>query len=183
MVLTLQQLDPVYVDFYLPQEQLADLHNGPQGRPDARCLPGELFSGKITAIDPAIDPTAATSWPRPTVTTRASLLTPGMFANVAVLAGAEQRYLTLPQTAMIYNPYGSTVFLVTTKADFDKQQAAAAVQNNSGPDSRPAKPAPAKGPQLRRRCPRGAAAVRDERSDARRPGGHLERHQGGRRQS
>ena len=52
------------------------------------------------------------------------VLTPGMFANVSVEVGEQQRYLTLPQTAVVYNPYGETVFVVRKKSEFDKAQAA-----------------------------------------------------------
>ena len=51
-----------------------------------------------------------------------------MFANVSVDVGTQQRYLTLPQTAVVYNPYGETVFVVETRRDYDKQQALAAEQ-------------------------------------------------------
>jgi membrane fusion protein (multidrug efflux system) len=74
-----------------------------------------------------------------------------MFTNVSIDVGSKQRYLTLPQTAIVYNPYGETVFLVKTKAEADKAQAAAEAAQNAEPtDQQPAsKKAKAnKGPQL-----------------------------------
>jgi membrane fusion protein (multidrug efflux system) len=55
-----------------------------------------------------------------------------MFANVNVDVGTQQRYLTLPQTAVVYNPYGETVFVVKKKGDVDKEQAAEAAKNADG---------------------------------------------------
>jgi membrane fusion protein (multidrug efflux system) len=76
------------------------------------------------------------------------LLTPGMFVNVAVDAGSQQRYLTLPQTAIVYNPYGETVYVVRTKSQFDAEQAAAAPKDADPPDKQPAPKQANKGPQL-----------------------------------
>jgi membrane fusion protein, multidrug efflux system len=115
-VVSLSSLDPVYVDFNLPQEQLAVVHTGLTVRVTSDAFPKETFSGKITAIDPAIDPTSRNFMAEATVDNPQHLLMPGMFARVAVLAGAVQHYLTLPQTAITYNPYGSTVFLVVKDA-------------------------------------------------------------------
>jgi membrane fusion protein, multidrug efflux system len=115
-VVSLSSLDPVYVDFNLPQEQLALVHTGLTVRVTSDAFPKEPFTGKITAIDPAIDPTSRNFMAEATVDNPQHLLLPGMFARVAVLAGAVQHYLTLPQTAITYNPYGSTVFLVVKDA-------------------------------------------------------------------
>ena len=115
-VVSLSSLDPVYVDFNLPQEQLALVHTGLTVRVSSDAFPKEAFTGKITAIDPAIDPTSRNFMAEATVDNPHHLLMPGMFAKVAVLAGVVQHYLTLPQTAITYNPYGSTVFLVVKDA-------------------------------------------------------------------
>jgi membrane fusion protein (multidrug efflux system) len=57
------------------------------------------------------------------------VLAPGMFANVNVDVGTQQRYLTLPQTAVVYNPYGETVFVVKKKSEADREQAEEAAKN------------------------------------------------------
>jgi membrane fusion protein, multidrug efflux system len=111
-VVTLQQLDPLYVDFRLPQEQLGQVHTGLTVRLTLDALPGESFGGKVSAIDPLVDATSRNFQAEATVANPKHRLLPGMFVRVAVLAGAEQRYLTLPQTSITYNPYGATVFLV-----------------------------------------------------------------------
>ena len=115
-VVSLSSLDPVYVDFNLPQEQLALVHTGLTVRVTSDAFPKETFTGKLTAIDPAIDTTSRNFMAEATVDNPQHLLMPGMFAKVAVLAGTQQRYLTLPQTAITYNPYGSTVFLAVKDA-------------------------------------------------------------------
>jgi membrane fusion protein, multidrug efflux system len=111
-VVTLQQLDPVYVDFRLPQEDLAQVHPGLEVRLTLDAFPGESFPGKITAADPLVDSASRNFQAEATVPNAARKLLPGMFVRVAVLSGAKQHYLTLPQTAVTFNPYGSTVFLV-----------------------------------------------------------------------
>ena len=111
-VVTLQELDPVYVDFRLPQEQLAQVHPGLEVRLTLDAFPGESFPGKINAVDPLVDSGSRNFQTEATVANPARKLLPGMFVRVTVLTGAQQHYLTLPQTSITFNPYGSTVFLV-----------------------------------------------------------------------
>ena len=115
-VVTLQQLDPVYVDFRLPQEQLTDVHPGLEVRLTLDAFPGESFTGKINAVDPLVDSGSRNFQAEATIPNPAHKLLPGMFVRVAVLSGVKQHYLTLPQTAITFNPYGSTVFLVQKDA-------------------------------------------------------------------
>ena len=111
-VVTLQELNPVYVDFRLPQEQLALVHPGLEVRLSLDAFPGESFAGKINAVDPLVDSASRNFQAEATVENPARKLLPGMFVRLAVLSGAKQHYLTLPQTSITFNPYGSTVFLV-----------------------------------------------------------------------
>jgi len=111
-VVTLQELDPVYVDFHLPQEDLAQVHPGLEVRLTLDAFPGESFAGRINAVDPLVDSSSRNFQAEATVANPAHRLLPGMFARVTVLSGAQQHYLTLPQTSITFNPYGSTVFLV-----------------------------------------------------------------------
>lgn len=115
-VVTLQELDPVYVDFRLPQEQLAQVQTGLTAQLAVDALPNQAFSGKITAIDPLVDSGSRNFQAEATIANAERRLLPGMFVRVAVLAGGAQRYLTLPQTAITFNPYGSTVFLALKQA-------------------------------------------------------------------
>lgn len=115
-VVSLQSLDPIYVDFRLPQEQLTLVHPGSQVRLTSDAYPKSSFSGKVNALDPAIDTASRNFQAEATVPNPDHKLMPGMFARVAVEAGEVQHYLTLPQTAITYNPYGSTVFLAVKDA-------------------------------------------------------------------
>jgi membrane fusion protein (multidrug efflux system) len=111
-VVSLESLDPVYVDFRLPQQQLPQVEDGVPVELQVDAFPQATFGGKVTAIDPAIDTGSRNFQAEATVANPDHKLMPGMFAKVAVDSGGKQRYLTLPQTAITYNPYGSTVFLV-----------------------------------------------------------------------
>ena len=111
-VVSLESLDPVYVDFRLPQQQLPQVKDGVPVELQVDTCPRVTFTGKVTAIDPAIDTGSRNFQAEATVANPDHQLMPGMFAKVAVDSGEKQRYLTLPQTAITYNPYGATVFLV-----------------------------------------------------------------------
>lgn len=124
-IVTLQQLDPIYVDFYLPQRNLSDLKVGQKIVLTLDAFKDKTFEGTISAISPKVDNDTRNVQIEATVPNHERVLTPGMFANVSVEIGETTRYLTLPQTAIVYNPYGETVYLVKTKAEFDKAQAAA----------------------------------------------------------
>ncbi|GAC1453202.1 MAG: efflux RND transporter periplasmic adaptor subunit [Steroidobacteraceae bacterium] len=115
-VVSLQSLDPVYVDFRLPQEQLAQVHPGLEVRVSLDAYPGESFPGKINAVDPLVDAASRNFQAEATLANPALKVLPGMFVRVRVLSGARRHYLTLPQTSITFNPYGSTVFLVQKDA-------------------------------------------------------------------
>lgn len=111
-VATLQQLDPVYVDFTLPQSSLDQLQVGGKVEVTADAYPGKVFDGEISATDPKVNTDTRNLGVEATLPNPGDKLMPGMFTHVAVNAGSEQRYLTLPQTAVTYAPYGDTVFVV-----------------------------------------------------------------------
>src|ERR1700737_4613910 len=111
-LVTLQTIDPIYVDFFLPQQQLPQVAIGQQVTLSTDAYKDASFTGKINAINPKVDPSTRNVQIEATVPNSKRQLLPGMFATVKVTAGAEQRHLTLPQTAITYNPYGDTVFVV-----------------------------------------------------------------------
>ncbi len=115
-VVSLQSLDPVYVDFRLPQQQLPQVKADLTVRLASDAFPKDSFTGKVTAIDPSIDTASRNFQAEATVANPGRQLMPGMFVRVAVASGEVQHHLTLPQTAITYNPYGSTVFLVIKDA-------------------------------------------------------------------
>ncbi len=118
-VVTLQQLDPVLVDFNVPQRNLGDLAVGQKLALTLEGLPGKSFEGELTAISPKIDPATRNAQVEARVPNAEGLLRPGMFANVALAVGSPDNHLTLPQGAVTFNPYGETVFIVvpSTKKD------------------------------------------------------------------
>ncbi|MGH8212346.1 MAG: efflux RND transporter periplasmic adaptor subunit, partial [Rhodanobacteraceae bacterium] len=111
-VATLQQLDPVYVDFTVPQDSLQQLQVGGKVEVTIDAYPGKSFTGQVNATDPKIDPSTRNVGVEATLPNPDNKLMPGMFANVAVDSGNVARYLTLPQTAITFAPYGDTVFVV-----------------------------------------------------------------------
>ncbi len=111
-LVTLQTLDPIYVDFSLPQQQLAGLAVGQVVNLSVDTFPGQVFSGKINAISPKVDAATRNVQVEATVANPKQALLPGMFASVKIDIGGAQEQLTLPSTAVTYNPYGSTVYVV-----------------------------------------------------------------------
>lgn len=111
-LVTLQTVDPIYVDFYVPQKQLAGLAVGQKLSLGSDAWPGAAFPARLTAISPKVDPVTRNVLVEATVANAKRQLLPGMFANVSLEQGERQRHLTLPQTAITYNPYGSTVFVL-----------------------------------------------------------------------
>jgi len=111
-IVTLQELNPLYVDFYLPQQELARAANGQAVSITTDSFPGRVFQGKIKAINPKVDPDTRNFQAEALISNTGGVLLPGMYATVDVRAGSVQRYLTVPQTAITYNPYGNTVFIV-----------------------------------------------------------------------
>ena len=119
-VVTLQQIDPILVDFNLPQKSLPKLSVGQKVHITLDGMPGKTFDGSLTAISPKVESDTRNVMVEARFPNPDGTLQPGMFAHVMVDAGQTQEYLTLPQTAITYNPYGSTVFLVEDKQSKDK---------------------------------------------------------------
>lgn len=116
-VVTLQAIDPILVDFNVPQQQLSRIAVGQTLHVTTDAFPGQSFEGKVTALDPHVDTATRNFQVEASVNNSSRKLLPGMFARVAVQSGAPQRYLTLPQTAITYNPYGATVFIAQKSPD------------------------------------------------------------------
>jgi membrane fusion protein (multidrug efflux system) len=120
-IVTLQRIDPIYIDFYLPQKQIAGLAVGMTVNVASDAYPGQAFPGKITSINPKIDVATRNVQVQATISNAKRQLLPGMFARASVDSGDKQRHLTLPQTAITYNPYGSTVFVLKAGEQKDAQ--------------------------------------------------------------
>ncbi len=117
-IVTLQQLDPIYVDFYLPQQSLSQISVGQKVKATSDAYPDQNFAGQITAINPQIDTDTRNVQVRAALGNPERKLLPGMYANVGIEVGAPVRYITLPLTAVSYNPYGATAYIVVPQ---DKQ--------------------------------------------------------------
>jgi membrane fusion protein (multidrug efflux system) len=138
MIVTVQQIDPVFVDFHLPQKNLSELKVGQRVELRLDAFPGKAFEGALSAISPKVDDDTRNVQVEARVPNPDRVLTPGMFAGVNIDVGANQRYLTLPQTAVVYNPYGETVFVVMKKSEADKKRAAEAAANADQKAQQPA---------------------------------------------
>lgn len=114
-VVTLQTLDPIYVDFYMPQQTLAKLNINQTVTVTSDTFPGKIYSGKITTINPLVDSKTRNVEVEATIANPKFELKPGMFASVTITTGAQQNHLTLPQTAITYNPYGDIVYIIEQK--------------------------------------------------------------------
>jgi membrane fusion protein (multidrug efflux system) len=111
-IATLQRLDPIYADFPIPEQQTPRVVLGQKIAVAADAYPSRKFHGKVSAIDPKIDPSTRNVTVEATIPNPERRLYPGMYASVTVDEGGVRNYLTLPQTAIAFNPYGATVFVV-----------------------------------------------------------------------
>jgi membrane fusion protein (multidrug efflux system) len=119
-IATLQQLDPIYLDFYLPQQELAQVKVGQRVKVTNDSYADKVFEGKIAAINSRVEESTRNVLVRASLKNAERLLLPGMFANALVEVGEAQPFITLPQTAITYNPYGNTVFVVDRSGKDDK---------------------------------------------------------------
>ncbi|MCM2264159.1 MAG: efflux RND transporter periplasmic adaptor subunit [Desulfuromonadales bacterium] len=116
-IVSLQTLDPIFVDFSLPQQALSQLKNGIAARVTTDAYPGEIFSGKITAINAEVDVETRNIRLQATVANPAEKLRPGMFARIAVVLPGAVEVLAIPATAVLYAPYGDSVYVIEEHKD------------------------------------------------------------------
>ncbi len=120
-LLTLQTLDPIFVDFNLPQSNAEQIQVGQEIVVTTDAFKDASFTGKITAVSPKVDTNTRNIQVEAQIANPDKKVLPGMFANVNIKLGDEVKLLTLPQTAVTYNPYGSTVFIAKPTGKKDKQ--------------------------------------------------------------
>jgi len=116
-IVTLQAIKPIYVDFSVPQQQFSVLTPGTDIRITTDAVTDQVFRGKIEAVNPEIDPVTRSVRVRATLANTDELLRPGMFANVEILLPSQQEVLAIPATAVLYAPYGDTVFVIDESKD------------------------------------------------------------------
>jgi len=111
-IVSLQALDPIYVNFKLPQQDLAKLAKGYRVEVSSDAMPGELFAGQVTTINPDVDPLTRNVQLQATLQNAGERLRPGMYVDVGVLQPEAREVLAVPATAVLYAPYSNSVFVV-----------------------------------------------------------------------
>ncbi len=116
-IVTLQAVDPVHVDFFLPQQRLAQLSVGMTVQVATDAFPDQRFEGKLTVINPEVDTATRNVRLQATLDNPQGWLRPGMFVNVAAALPQLEKVLMIPATAVLYAPYGDSVFIIEEKKD------------------------------------------------------------------
>jgi len=116
-IVTLQALDPIYVDFFVPQQSVDQVRLGQQVAIKVDAYKDQTFSGEISAVNPKVDISNRNVQIRAILKNPDHKLLPGMYATVDIAVGSPATYVTLPQTAITYNPYGDTVYVVESKGN------------------------------------------------------------------
>jgi len=111
-IVTLQQLDPIHVDFYLPQQDLAKIKVGQSVTAKVDTYPEASFTGEIAAINPQVNVASRNVQVRATFRNPGEKLLPGMFASVSIEVGTPIEQVTVPKTAIYYNAYGDIAYLI-----------------------------------------------------------------------
>ena len=120
-LMTLQTLDPIFIDFNLPQSDAANIQVGQSITVTTDAFKNASFVGKITAVSPKVDTNTRNLQIEAQIDNPDKKVLPGMFANVNIDVGGQLNLITVPQTAVTYNPYGSTVFISKDSGKKDKE--------------------------------------------------------------
>jgi membrane fusion protein (multidrug efflux system) len=116
-IVTLQQLDPMFVDFYLPQQALGQIAVGQKVEVTADAYPNRTFTGSVTSLNSKVDATSRMLQVRASIANADGALLPGMFLSVSVASGAPRSLVTIPLAAVAFNPYGSLVYVLQQDGD------------------------------------------------------------------
>jgi membrane fusion protein (multidrug efflux system) len=121
-IVPLQSLDPIYVNFSVPQQMLAQIKMGQRVHLKSTDLGGMAFSGRVNALDSVIDPGTRNVQVQATVENPQNKLRPGMFVEVEVGVGANRSVVPLPASAINYAPFGDSVYVLTDMKGPDGKQ-------------------------------------------------------------
>ena len=116
-IVTLEALDPVFVDFSLPQQELGKVRPGQGVRVACDALPGRTLTGRVTAVSPQVDSDTRNVRVQATLPNPAGSLRPGMFVTVALGLPGRNEVLAIPATAVLYAPYSDSVFVIEPGPD------------------------------------------------------------------
>jgi membrane fusion protein (multidrug efflux system) len=136
-IASLQSVDPIYAEFWLPQQALAEVKDGQHVQVTTDTFPGQRWEGKITTINPEVDVATRNVRVRATLPNADGRLRPGMFANAEVVAAEKKPVLVIPATAVLFAPFGDSVYVV--------EEAKAEEGKAGDPKGAEAKAPPAKG--------------------------------------
>ena len=116
-VVPLQSLNPIYVDFGVPQQDAGQVRVGRSLRVTSEDLAGQAWTGRVTALDSVVDQATRNVQVQATLSNPEGKLQPGMFVQVEVVVGASRPVITLPASAISYAPYGDSVFIISDLKD------------------------------------------------------------------
>jgi membrane fusion protein (multidrug efflux system) len=116
-VVPLQSLNPIYVNFGMPQQAVTRLQLGRNLQVTSEALVGRVFAGRVTALDSVVDQATRNVQVQATLANPQGKLRPGMFVQVEVGMGASRPVITLPASAISYAPYGDSVFVIADLKD------------------------------------------------------------------
>jgi membrane fusion protein, multidrug efflux system len=116
-IVTLQSLNPIYVDFGVPQQDAAQIRVGSNLQVTSEDLAGHVFSGRVNAMDSVVDEATRNIQVQATLSNPQGKLRPGMFVQVDLKFGANRNVIVLPASAISYAPYGDSVFVITDLKD------------------------------------------------------------------
>ncbi len=122
VIVSLQSMDPIYANFFLPQEQLSKLLPGLLVRLTTDAFPGQTMVGKITTISPQVEAASRNIRIQATAPNPDELLRPGMFVNVSVVLPEHLKVSIIPVTSVLYAPYGDSVFVVEEEKEKKKDE-------------------------------------------------------------
>ncbi|MFW5836381.1 MAG: efflux RND transporter periplasmic adaptor subunit [Desulfovibrionaceae bacterium] len=114
-LLRLTKLDPIYIDFFVRQQDLSKVSTGLEVKADVDAWPGETFKGQLTSTNPFLSKKTRRVHARATFNNKDGKLLPGMFCTVAVVLPEKQEVVTAPATAVTYRMAGDTVYVLTDK--------------------------------------------------------------------
>lgn len=121
-IVTLQSMDPIYVNFQLPQHEMIKLQVGQVVRASLETNTAVTAEGRITALNPEVDETTRNISVQATLRNVDELFRPGMYIRVAVVLPTKRSVLTIPATAVLHAPYSDSVFVVETRENGDGKQ-------------------------------------------------------------
>ncbi len=125
-IASLQSVSPIHAEFWLPQQAIAELRPGQKVALRTDAYPEARWDGELTTVNPEVDVATRNVRVRATFSNDDGRLRPGMFANVDVVSGEKKTALVIPATAVLYAPYGDSVFAIEQSKD-EKGGAVAAI--------------------------------------------------------